>query len=279
MAKRIFANNHQHYPAQIKKLMQSNALTQLFARMFSALLFRTLLFSTLLTSTGWAAEPSTDSPTNTAPTPTVQAQISQQVKQFVDSVSHKQRYARIEYDLMLPDTRLKLETCQAPLVIENRSPHRIIGRLTLKVACDKASKPWMVNLSVNIVAYDKIIVSSRPIPKGSKITAGMLTQVERNVTNMHQGYFKALHHVVGSVTKYAINGNRALKPGNILPPMLVNKGEKVVIHAKSSGLNIRATGIALDDGALGELVKVKNSQTTRIIEGRVSAAGQITVSL
>lgn len=210
---------------------------------------------------------------------TSRQQIAAQIDQFAKSINSNGHYSKIEYDVTLPDPRLKLAFCQAPLTIENRSPNRTIGRLTLRVACSAAQKPWAVNISMNLKAFDQVIMTSRPIPKGSKITADMLTRKQSDVTSLRQGYFKEMHHVVGAITKYAVSGNRVLKPGNILPPTLVAKGERVVIKATAAGLSIRTTGIALSNGALGELVRVKNSQTTRIIEGRVSAAGQVTVSL
>ena len=149
----------------------------------------------------------------------------------------------------------------------------------MKISCDEANKPWAVNIGVMLTAYDTVIVSSRAIPKGSKITADMVVKEERNVTRLHRGYFKSQKNVVGSIARFSLGGNRVLQPGNVLPPTLVSKGEKVVINAATQGLEIRASGIALSDGALGELVRVKNVQTKRIIEGRVSGAGRITVSL
>lgn len=206
-------------------------------------------------------------------------QIQMQLKAFVADISSEHNYSRTEYEANLPDERLNLETCDGPLTIENRSRNRRFGRLTLRVSCDHASKPWAVNISVNLIVYDEVVVSSRPIPKGSKITPNMLLKEERNVTRLHRGYFKEPANVTGAIARFSLSGNRVIKPGNVLPPMLVTRGEKVVINAGLQGLSIRTSGVALSDGALGEVVRVKNSRTERIIEGRVSAAGEITVSL
>ena len=210
---------------------------------------------------------------------TANQQIEQQLSIYKNSINKQNKYTKIAYEVTLPDTRLNLETCKSPLSIENRSPNRSIGRLTLKVACSNANKPWAVNISVNIMAYDEVVVSSRPISRNSKILPSMLITMEREVTSLHSGYFTNPQHITGAIAKYNIGGNRVLKPGNVLPPKLVTKGEKVVIKANTQGLSIRASGIALNDGTMGEVVKVKNSRTTRIIEGRVSAAGQVTVSM
>lgn len=225
-----------------------------------------------------SADQTLSSPNATAEK-TANDQIEQQLKNYTESLNKKSKYSKIEYEVTLPDPRLNLETCQQPLSIENRSSSRRVGRLTLKVGCHAANKPWAVNISVNIMAYDEVVVSSRPIPRHSKIMPGMLTTIEREVTSLHSGYFKSTKHIIGAIAKYSIGGNRVLKPGSVLPPKLVTKGEKVVIKANTQGLSIRTSGVALNDGAMGEVVKVKNTRTTRIIEGRVSAAGQVTVSM
>lgn len=206
-------------------------------------------------------------------------QIEKQLNHFLEDIISGRDYSRTEYEFTLPDERLNLEYCQAPLLIENRSPNRDYGRLTLRITCESAVKPWSVNIGVRLKVFDQVLVSSRPIPKGSKITRGMVHQEEREVTRLHSGYFKQADNVVGAIARFSLSGNRVIKPGNVLPPTLVTRGEKVVIHANARGISIRASGVALSDGALGEVVRVKNSQTKRIIEGRVSAAGQITVSL
>lgn len=214
-----------------------------------------------------------------AAAPATSEQIESQLNQFLEDITSDHDYSRTEYEFTLPDERLNLEYCQAPLLIENRSPNRDYGRLTLRVSCENAARPWSVNIGARLKVYDRVLVSSRPIPKGSKITANMIRLEEREVTRLHSGYFKTENNVVGAVARFSLSGNRVIKPGNVLPPTLVTRGEKVVIHANAKGISIRASGVALSDGALGEVVRVKNSQTERIIEGRVSAAGQVTVSL
>ncbi|MDX1693367.1 MAG: flagellar basal body P-ring formation chaperone FlgA [Ketobacteraceae bacterium] len=206
-------------------------------------------------------------------------QIEQQLGSFLESISDSKEYSRSEYEFTLPDERLNLAYCLSPLHIENRSPNRDYGRLTVRISCENADKPWSVNVSAKLKIFDKVVVSSRPIPKGSKIRKSMLALEEREVTRLHSGYFKDISNVEGAVSRFSLGGNRVIKPGNVSPPTLVTRGEKVVIHATTTGISIRASGIALSDGVLGEVVRVKNSQTKRIIEGRVSAAGQVTVSL
>lgn len=232
----------------------------------------------LMTKPAWAA-PALAEPSRGNDSGDTLQQIDEQLNHYLKELTSRQSFSRTEFDYVLPDERLNLEYCATPLTFENRSPNRNKGRLTVRISCDSAEKPWSVNISLQIRAFDRVIVSSRPIPKGSKITAGMVQQKEREITLLHSGYFKRPEHVIGTIARFSVNGNQVIKPGSLLPPTLVTKGEKVVIRANTRGINIRANGIALGDGALGEVVRVKNSQTERIIEGRVSAAGQITVSM
>jgi flagellar basal body P-ring formation protein FlgA len=70
-----------------------------------------------------------------------------------------------------------------------------------------------------------------------------------------------------------------LTPNDAQPQRLVRRGETVTVVSRSGGIEVRAGGTALTDGARGERIRVRNDSSRRIVEGVVTAAGRIEVTL
>ena len=66
-----------------------------------------------------------------------------------------------------------------------------------------------------------------------------------------------------------------MPPGSILSerslvrPILVKRGENVRIVARIGEIDVYANGVALAQGAAGDLIRVQNTTTKRILTGRV----------
>lgn len=58
---------------------------------------------------------------------------------------------------------------------------------------------------------------------------------------------------------------------------LVRKGEPVIIHIEGSGFSIATSGTALDNGGAADQVRVRPDGTKASLNGRVEAAGTVTV--
>ena len=60
-------------------------------------------------------------------------------------------------------------------------------------------------------------------------------------------------------------------------PVLVHRGEPVVIELRGASFAIRTTGRALASGSAGARVAVENPASKRVVHGTVTAPGQVTV--
>jgi len=84
---------------------------------------------------------------------------------------------------------------------------------------------------------------------------------------------------LGKITRRPIRKGQIISPRLLAERKLVHRGDTVQIVAASEGFNIRMTGVALEPGHLGERIEVRNVQSKRIIEGQVTKAGVVHVSL
>ena len=62
---------------------------------------------------------------------------------------------------------------------------------------------------------------------------------------------------------------------DVIPPRLVVRGTLVTMKIETPFMTVTAQGRALQDGKLGDVVRVINTQSNRTIEGTVEAAGVV----
>ena len=95
--------------------------------------------------------------------------------------------------------------------------------------------------------------------------------------NIAPGYAQKLSDVAGLVTTRTLLPNRTIMLGSLREAWTVRRGDKIVLVYDSGGLKITAAGTPLNDGVVGDLVKVRNTDTGVIISGTVRPDSSILV--
>lgn|SRR3990167_4338596 len=212
-----------------------------------------------------------------AETTSVQTQVNAAIQQYVDDL-HDKRFSRVESDIQQLDSRMQLPLCDQPLKVEHRPNDRVAGRLTFKTSCEGSTR-WSTHVAGSIRTFDQVVVAAAGIPAGTHLGSKDLALQEQDVSLQHRGYFQAREELIGFMTKRTISAGQIITPLQVDPARLVSKGENVAITAESSGIVIRTSGVALTDGAMGDLIQVRNAKSNKVVEGRIVAPGQIKVSL
>ncbi|RLU02456.1 MAG: flagella basal body P-ring formation protein FlgA [Ketobacter sp.] len=207
----------------------------------------------------------------------VQSQIDEAINLYV-SETQATRYQEVSVNIQPIDPRLRLAQCDQALQLQHRPRNRAAGRLTFKVTCD-GTESWSIHVPVTVQAFDHVVVSDTPIAKGTHLRVSDLRLELVDISLLHGGYFQSLEELDGFVARRPIPAEQVMTPALVDPAKMINRGEKVVIVAEGPGLSIRATGLAMEDGAFGELVRVRNTSTNKVVEGRITAPGLIKVSL
>lgn len=176
------------------------------------------------------------------------------------------------------DSRLRMAACDQPLTVSLENTDTPIGRITARVRCE-GSAPWSIFVSAQINLYREVVVSTRPLSRNLIVDSTDVMLAERDVSQLRQGYLTQLDEAVGSLVVRPLQADQALTPNQVRPPMAVKRGDRVVISASNSSVQVRMSGEALADGSVGQQVRIRNLSSQRIIYGRVIAPGQVEVDL
>jgi len=155
---------------------------------------------------------------------------------------------------------------------------RDIGKTTVGVKCT-GKKAWSLHVPVTISVYGKVLVASRQLQKDSVLTAADIKLARNNLAYLSHGYYETLKNGVGMKLKRRISAGTVLTPAMLKKPRVITRGQKITIMAQSGSMLVRMQGKALNNGAIGDRIKVINIKSRKKLEGIITVAGEVKVDI
>ncbi|RWM12091.1 flagellar basal body P-ring formation chaperone FlgA [Mesorhizobium sp.] len=127
-------------------------------------------------------------------------------------------------------------------------------------------------------AGEAVLIPNRVIYPGETIELAALKQVTL-VPGKHKpdGMATRSEDLQGKVAKRTLLPGRYIPVAAIREAWLVEQGASVQVYFTAGALTISAAGVTLQPGAAGDLIKVRNIDSGKIISGIVMADGTIKV--
>jgi flagella basal body P-ring formation protein FlgA len=161
-----------------------------------------------------------------------------------------------------------------------------------KLNIDKAHNSWKATLlftaggrnlaPINLSGtYDEIAtvpVLKRQVRAGEVITADDIEYSKQAAHQLNSNTVLDMKDLVGKSPKRVISQERPIRQEEIASPTILTKGAHVTLVFRSNNLEIRTIGQAMDSGAKGDVVHVRNLSSKAIIEGVVETSDVIRVS-
>jgi flagella basal body P-ring formation protein FlgA len=176
------------------------------------------------------------------------------------------------------DPRLQLDPCEEPLAVTAPGSSALTGSVTVLVRCPGPSA-WKIYVPARVKVLDRVVVLTRPARPGTPLTADDVQVEERDVAGLTGGYLRDPGAAVGRTLKRPLAAGQPLGASNLEGAVQVRRGTRVVLVARVAGVDVRMQGEALRDGAVGDTILVRNLSSSRVVEGRVTASGQVEVAM
>ena len=181
---------------------------------------------------------------------------------------------KIAFEISSIDHRVVINSCQTPL--QANIPENINRRnVNIKISCAD-STPWQIYLHAKVERSFAVVVATNNIEKGVVLSKNNIG-IEYLAPNKIRGEkLNNLEALLGSKAERRIAKGRTITRRNVC---LICKGNVVTIEAQSNNFSIKTKGIALSSGNLHQQIKVKNSQSGRVIKAEISAINRVTINL
>jgi flagella basal body P-ring formation protein FlgA len=177
---------------------------------------------------------------------------------------------RMPQDLILSETSedIRLSPCLAKSNITNP--------VKVSVSVFSGDKELGVCEVSFLLKYNsRKVVAQVDIPLGAVISSENV-KVENTVSNYPEPADWAVPY--GLAAKRLLPANTVISAdmvGPVKPPILLKRNQTVLIKVDRLGLVVTAIGKALQDGRLGEYIKVQNVDSHRIIMAKVNEDGSV----
>jgi len=176
------------------------------------------------------------------------------------------------------DTRLRLKQCDIPLEAFQPSGGRTLGNATVGVRCPGA-QPWTLYVPVKVSIFEYVVVAARSLSKGMLVQDSDVQLIEKDLAALRSGYYQDPSEVIGKQVTRTITMGAAVTTRMIKPEKQIKRGQLISLIAVSHGLKVQMTGEAMADGAAGDLIRVRNLSTKKIVEGVVQSASTVQIVL
>lgn len=215
---------------------------------------------------------------------TPNAMATPQEAEFLRTVAEQYILAQFEHQDMgnkkisvtagkLDDRRNYGGRCTDYLTAELRGSE-IKSTSQVKITCSKPGNQYTLYIPVKVSILSPALVASRNLSRGQVIAPSDLETVYLNEdTNLTTAVSDA-DMLVGSRLKRDVKQGDQIRSNSFC---VVCKNDKINIVARSGGLSLKTSGIALDDGTVNQSVRVKNLKTQKIISAVVSAPAEVEV--
>ena len=202
------------------------------------------------------------------------AQIQSQVAQFLTDEYTKTHAVKVEVKVGKLDYRLRLMRCDKSLSFTLKDPLNGGGNVSVQVAC-KGTASWTILVPALAKVYRSVAVASRTLQRGDIVNDSDLTTDIRDVSEFRLGFTLTPEAILGKEVKYSVNKGEAFRNSALDDPLVIKRGDTVAMEAATGGISVRTNGTAVTDGRMGQQIRVKNNQSTRIINAKVIGAGRV----
>ncbi len=125
---------------------------------------------------------------------------------------------------------------------------------------------WTGRISV----FENVVVAARTLDRDQLITADDVTLRQTDLSQLHTEPLRSLDGLAGKRVIRRIPEGNLVRHEDLDRPLLVQRGDRVFLKAQTAMIEVTATGVALDDGSLGDAVRVRNLSSKREIVGLVA---------
>ncbi|WP_171883283.1 flagellar basal body P-ring formation chaperone FlgA [Mesorhizobium loti] len=146
-------------------------------------------------------------------------------------------------------------------------------------SANQSANQLATQIAGNQTAGEVVLIPNRVIYPGETIELAALKQVTL-IPGKHKPEAMATRaeELQGKIAKRTLLPGRYIPSAAIREAWLVEQGAAVQVFFVAGGLTITATAVTLQPGSAGDLIKVRNSDSGKILSGTVMADGTIQVS-
>ncbi|MFM2482592.1 flagellar basal body P-ring formation chaperone FlgA [Celerinatantimonas sp. YJH-8] len=210
---------------------------------------------------------------HTVAQPTVAQKVRAAAEKFVQDNITPKKNQRISVEAVNIDPRTNFEQCQ------NFSYYLPAGEVkpttTVRVTCRESAK-FRLYIPVRVTWLIPVVTMKRAADQGTTLDQNTLKMGYVDKNKIYGGHYTQINQLIGAKLKKRAQRDEIVNRHDVC---MVCRGDSVTIIAKGKGIYLSTTGTALSDGRIRDTIRVKNTQSQRIIRATVTDVGKVSVEM
>lgn len=211
-----------------------------------------------------------------------QEKMLAQVRQWV---AQTQNTTPAQVEIAPLDGRVQVQACPQPLQMDLP----FASRETVRVRC--AQPPWQLYLrlqagsagtvevpsaATDAGATRQTVVTRHLIQRGTRLQPGMLEEVSLPAQGMDPNAVASLQDLLYGEVVRDVPAGQVLRSSDIRRAVLVKQGQSALMSVgQNSNFQITVRVEAMQDGRMGEQIRLKNPDSGRLLTGTVTGPNAV----
>lgn len=158
-----------------------------------------------------------------------------------------------------------------------------------KLIHDEAKKTWVANM---LITQNDNVVSAKPLAGRyeEQIAVPILRKrfnngeiiSEADIEIKYFTHYKVPHgsvvdinEIIGKTPARLISKGRPIRQAELIKPAIIEKGTIVQMLYKNNAIEISTIGEALDNGGMADIIRVKNTDSKKVIRAKIISQNQV----
>ncbi|MCE5286562.1 MAG: flagellar basal body P-ring formation chaperone FlgA [Pelosinus sp.] len=133
-------------------------------------------------------------------------------------------------------------------------------------------------LRFEVRLYQNVAVAARNIAIHEVLQAEDLRYERLDIGRLPPGFITSIDKAVGLQVANFMRPGAVLTSFSLQKPIIIKRGSTVNIVARCGGLEVSTVGIAMQDGAVSQVIRVQNANSRRFISGKVLDEANVLVT-
>ncbi len=206
------------------------------------------------------------------------AQILGYINRYIEENSHRFAPARIRFlpketpaPFALPTGEISCEVLPSRPGLLLSSRFSLIFRIGGKTVKN-------ISLRGRVEAIAPVAIAKKNLRRGEEVSPNDITFNELDISRIADA-ITSKEAFIGKKLRFALRAGQPLRAAILAEIPVIVKGDPVKITIRSKSMLLTATGLALTDGITNQTIRVRNSNSNKVLRAQVTGPGAVEIKI
>ena len=172
------------------------------------------------------------------------------------------------------DSRITIPKCAETFSFSTDKEALDKRQFSVRIGCK--SVDWYTYSSVRVTYTKDVVVTKGTISPNTILSANNLRIEQIDVNSAKHTGFESIEEVVGARMKYRVRDGQPIQRRMLC---YVCEGDRITIAARAGTMEVKTSGIAQQDGTIGETIEVVNTRSKKSVFAQIKNTQEVVVNL